>query len=184
MNHNDLLFSNISSTFVLFDDTGTGKNDPSARLTIQYEASANARVSDRHDRTQYTIKITRDASADLQTPVIYSLLTLGLQAPEHKIRILKLNSSNNDAVLLDEKDPPTVMSKFPQDVDPTGLVKPDPKRPEENPDETKIWFLRFSGQSCNVKAEAIDRKEVGEIGWVFGHFGTGHDNTPPPPQPN
>jgi len=160
-----------------------GAPDPDSKITVTCSATPNAIHHSRHDRTLYTLSIKR-ATAKPEAPVMLSLLTLGLQAASHAISIRALRSSNNDAVVVDSAGAAGKPNAgAPVLVKKTGLQSVATGHPDENPIEDQIGFLQFSGAECHAEVFAVDRPERGVIKWISGHYGSGHDNTPPPADP-
>lgn len=158
--------------------------DPDSKVTVTCTATPNPLYHDRHDRTLYSFLIQR-ATANTATPVTLSLLTLGLQATSHTVTVRALRSSNNDAEIVDHAGHASAPSVgAPVAIPPTGLQPVMPGQPDENPIESEIGFLRFSGAECRAEVFAVDRSERGIIRWVSGTYASGHDNTPPPGEPN
>jgi len=184
-NHDNLVFSKITTQTELFTEfLSPGVPDPDSQVTVTCTATPNLGFHNRHDRTLYTFTIKR-ATATPDTAVTFSLLTLGLQASKHAISIRAARSTNNDASIVDPAGNgkvPTVSA--PVTVPKTGAKPVVAGSSDENPIDTAIWFLSFSGDECRVEAFAIDRAERGNVHWVNAFFGVGHDNTPPPSAPN
>jgi hypothetical protein len=177
--HQNLTFEDIRTVSVMYDNTGSTATDPRAKVSVTCTAKPNPAHRNRHDRTLYTVSITRANAAGTAT---YSLLTLGVQAASHKVRVRSLSPG---AVLLDPNNANHVPGPGkPVDIEKTGLIPATPGNPDHNPVEDNIWLVRFTGATCELEVEAVDRKEVGNIRWTTGAYASGHDNTPPPSSPN
>lgn len=186
--HAHLVFGSITVTrdmSVLLPD---GTIDPNSRVRVVCEAKPNRAHINRHDRTIYQITLTRSAP-DPDAVVEFSALTLGLQDTRHTIGIRSLRSDGGDAVFIDgnDQEQPLNVGQC-LEVPPTTLIDVSPGKPDKNPADKSIWFLRFSGANCYVEALALDRAEDGRIIWADGQtvraYGVGHDNTPPPSEPS
>ena len=131
------------------------------------------------DSNRYTITITQTGNRT----VTYSLLTLGIQAIGHRVKILSASATGGAVMFAENQTARLKPITGPVLLESVGKKSAlNPNRAEI--DGEKISFLSFDTKTCVLEVRAQDRVLVGRTKWARpANPAEGHDNTPPPSDP-